>query len=119
MKAAVLHEIGGVPRYQDFPDPVAGDDEVVLDVKAVAVENVDKRIAAGTHYASRQYTAQLPAIPAFDGIGARHGIREVLVARDATDLVQHGRLHHSSRPKNAAIRRCQATSTRGGRAVEW
>ena len=70
MKAAVLHEIGGVPRYEDFPDPVAGDDEVIIDVKAVAVENVDKRIAAGTHYASRQYVAQLPAIPAFDGIGA-------------------------------------------------
>jgi len=70
MKAAVLHEIGGIPRYEDFPDPVAGDDEVVIDVKAVAVENVDKRIAAGAHYASQQYTAQLPAIPAFDGIGA-------------------------------------------------
>ncbi len=70
MKAAVLHEIGGVPRYEEFPDPVARDDEVVIEVKAVAVENVDKRIAAGTHFASRQYTAQLPAIPAFDGIGA-------------------------------------------------
>src|SRR4029434_1422487 len=70
MKAAVLHEIGGIPRYEDFPDPVAGDDEVVIDVKAVAVENVDKRIAAGMHYASREYNAQLPAIPAFDGIGA-------------------------------------------------
>jgi NADPH:quinone reductase-like Zn-dependent oxidoreductase len=69
MKAAVLHEIGGVPRYEDFPDPVAGDDEVVIDVRAVAVENVDKRIAAGTHYASQQYIAQLPAIPAFDGVG--------------------------------------------------
>jgi len=70
MKAAVLHEIGGVPRYEDFPDPVAGDDEVVIDVLAVAVENVDKAFAAGTHYASRQYVARLPAIPAFDGIGA-------------------------------------------------
>jgi NADPH2:quinone reductase len=69
MKAAVLHEIGGVPRYEDFPDPVAGEDEVIIDVRAVAVENVDKAIAAGTHYASRRYTAQLPAIPAFDGIG--------------------------------------------------
>jgi NADPH2:quinone reductase len=69
VKAAVLHEIGGIPRYEDFPDPVAAADEVIIDVKAVAVENVDKRIAAGTHYASRQYTAQLPAIPAFDGIG--------------------------------------------------
>ena len=70
MKAAVLHEIGGIPRFEDFPDPAAGDDEVVIDVMAVAVENVDKRIAAGTHYASQQYIAQLPAIPAFDGIGA-------------------------------------------------
>ena len=26
MKAAALHEIGGIPRYEDFPDPVAGDD---------------------------------------------------------------------------------------------
>jgi NADPH:quinone reductase-like Zn-dependent oxidoreductase len=70
MKAAVLHEVGGVPRYEDFPDPVAGDDEVVIDVKAVAVENVDKAFAAGTHYASGQFIARLPAIVAFDGIGA-------------------------------------------------
>lgn len=42
MKAAVLHEYGAVPRYEDFPDPVAGDGEVVVEVKAVAVENVDK-----------------------------------------------------------------------------
>ena len=70
MKAAVLHELGGIPRYEDFPEPVAGDDEVVVDVKAVAVENVDKRVADGTHYASAQYTAQFPMIPGFDGIGA-------------------------------------------------
>ncbi len=70
MKAAVLHELGGIPRYEDFPDPVPGDDEVVIAVKAVAVENVDKAVAAGTHYASGQYVAQLPAIAAFDGVGA-------------------------------------------------
>jgi NADPH2:quinone reductase len=70
MKAAVLHEIGGIPRHEDFPDPVPGEDEVIIDVRAVAVENVDKRIAAGTHYASQRYIVQLPAIPAFDGIGA-------------------------------------------------
>jgi hypothetical protein len=29
------------------------------------------------------------------------------------------KVHHSSRPKNAAIRRCQATMNRGGRAGEW
>ncbi|NUR89667.1 MAG: zinc-binding alcohol dehydrogenase family protein [Nonomuraea sp.] len=70
MKAAVLHQVGSVPRYEDFPDPVAGEGEVVIDVKAVAVENVDKAIAAGTHYASQKYVGSLPVIPAFDGIGA-------------------------------------------------
>jgi NADPH:quinone reductase-like Zn-dependent oxidoreductase len=70
MKAAVLHEVGGIPRYEDFPDPIAGEDEVVIDVKAVAVENVDKMIAAGRHFASHQVVAQLPAIPGFDGVGA-------------------------------------------------
>jgi NADPH2:quinone reductase len=45
MKAAVLHEVGGIPRYEDFPDPVAGDDEVVIDVKAVA-ETVEQRCRA-------------------------------------------------------------------------
>jgi NADPH2:quinone reductase len=69
VKAAVLHEVGGVPRYEEFPDPVAGPDEVLVDVKAVAVENVDRLVAAGQHYASGQYTAQLPAIPGFDGVG--------------------------------------------------
>lgn len=70
MKAAVLHEIGGVPRYEDFPDPVPGEGDVLIAVKAVAVENVDKAIAAGTHYAAGDYLAELPVIPCFDGIGA-------------------------------------------------
>ncbi|GAA3590575.1 zinc-binding alcohol dehydrogenase family protein [Nonomuraea rosea] len=69
MKAAVLHEVGGIPRYEDFPDPVAGDDELIIEVKAVAVENVDKAIAAGTHYASEKYLTRLPLVPVFDGIG--------------------------------------------------
>jgi NADPH:quinone reductase-like Zn-dependent oxidoreductase len=70
VKAAVLHEVGGIPRYEEFAAPVAGPGEVIVDVKAVAVENVDKMVAAAQHYASGQYTAQLPAIPGFDGVGA-------------------------------------------------
>ncbi|GGM67462.1 zinc-binding alcohol dehydrogenase family protein [Dactylosporangium sucinum] len=70
MKAAVLHEVGEVPRYEDFPDPVAGDGEVIIDVRAVAVENVDKLIAAGRHFASGEFITELPVIPCFDGIGA-------------------------------------------------
>ncbi|MFI5907988.1 zinc-binding dehydrogenase [Dactylosporangium sp. NPDC051541] len=69
MKAAVLHEVGGVPRYEDFPDPVPAAGEVVVKVRAVAVENVDKAIVAGTHYTAARYLGELPMIPCFDGIG--------------------------------------------------
>ncbi len=70
MKAAVLHKLGEVPRYEDFPEPVAGDGEVVVEVKAVAVENVDEAVAAGTHFATSQFLPELRAIVGFDGIGA-------------------------------------------------
>jgi NADPH:quinone reductase-like Zn-dependent oxidoreductase len=70
MKAAVVHELGAVPRYEDFPDPVLQDGEVLVEVRAVAVENVDKAIVNGTHYASGQYVTGFPMIPAFDGVGA-------------------------------------------------
>jgi len=70
MKAAVVHEVGGLPRYEDFPDPVAGEDEVLVEVRAVAVENVDKAVVAGTHYSSGQFMAELPMIPCFDGVGS-------------------------------------------------
>jgi NADPH:quinone reductase-like Zn-dependent oxidoreductase len=69
MKAAVLHEVGGIPRYEEFPDPVADEGEVIIGVKAVAVENVDKMVAAGRHYASGRYITQLPAVAGFDGVG--------------------------------------------------
>jgi NADPH2:quinone reductase len=58
-----------MPRYEDFPDPVAGEGEVVIEVKAVAVESIDKMIAAGTHFASKQFMARLPVVPGFDGVG--------------------------------------------------
>jgi hypothetical protein len=33
------------------------------------VENIDKALAAGTHYARDTMITELPAIPCFDGIG--------------------------------------------------
>ncbi len=71
MKAAVLHHFGDVPRYEDFPDPTPGENETLVAVKAVPLENVDKFIAAGKHYAARQFLPSLPAIVGFDGIGMR------------------------------------------------
>ena len=69
MKAAVVGHTGGIPRYQDFPDPEVGEGQVLVTVEAVAVENVDRAIVAGTHYTAEQFQAALPAIPCFDGIG--------------------------------------------------
>lgn len=69
MKAAVVDRAGGVPRYQDFPDPEVEAGQVLVTVEAVAVENVDRAIVAGTHYTAATFQAALPAIPCFDGIG--------------------------------------------------
>ncbi|GIF46538.1 NADPH2:quinone reductase [Asanoa ferruginea] len=69
MKAAVVDRQGGVPAYRDVPDPQVGDGEVLVTVAAVAVENVDKAIVAGTHYTAAAFQSALPAIPCFDGIG--------------------------------------------------
>lgn len=69
MKAAVLHKFGEIPRYEDFPDPIPKKDEILIKVKAVALENVDKMMAAGEHFASRQFLSELPAIVGFGGIG--------------------------------------------------
>jgi NADPH:quinone reductase-like Zn-dependent oxidoreductase len=69
MKAAVVERRGGVPVYRDFPDPRPTEGHVLLKVRAVAVENVDRAIVAGTHYTSGAFQAAMPAIPCFDGIG--------------------------------------------------
>src|SRR5262245_42092246 len=69
MKAAVLHNFGETPKYEDFPDPTPGEGQILVHVKAVALENVDKVMADGSHFASRQFLSTLPAIVGFDGIG--------------------------------------------------
>ena len=70
MKAAVLHKFGKAPRYEDFPDPTCGEGEALVEVKAVALENIDRAMARGSHFASRQFLPHLPAIVGSDGIGA-------------------------------------------------
>ena len=66
MKAAVLQQFGAAPQYIDFTDPIPGDAELLMTVKAASVKNLDKMRASGTHYASY---AQLPAIVGIDGVG--------------------------------------------------
>src|SRR5215468_5804150 len=69
MKAAVLHRFGKAPRYEDFADPTPGQDEIVIQVKAVALENIDRAMAKGTHFSTHQFLPHLPAILGTDGIG--------------------------------------------------
>lgn len=67
MKAAVLRQFGAAPKYEDYTDPVPQNtDQLILNVTAAAVKNIDKLRASGTHYASYK---QLPAIVGLDGVG--------------------------------------------------
>src|SRR6202050_1502021 len=66
MNAAVLHALGKAPRFEQFPEPVPAEGEVVVKVCAAALKPVDKQMAAGTHYASFR---ELPAVCGIDGVG--------------------------------------------------
>lgn len=69
MKAAVIHEFGQTPRYEDFPDPVPAEGETLVRVQASVLENFDKVTALGTHYSSKHLYPAFPAIVGRDGIG--------------------------------------------------
>jgi NADPH:quinone reductase-like Zn-dependent oxidoreductase len=66
MKAAVLHEFGQTPKYEEFPDPTLerGADEVIARVKAASLTNLAKGRASSSHYDNRL----LPAVVGVDGI---------------------------------------------------
>jgi NADPH:quinone reductase-like Zn-dependent oxidoreductase len=70
MKAAVLHGIGQLPRFEDFPDPQPGQGEVIVHVKAASLKNVDKMIASGSHY---DRPPALPCVCGLDGVGRLDG----------------------------------------------
>ena len=66
MQAAVLRKFGIPPRCEEFPDPIAGDGEVVISVCAAALKPVDRQMASGSHYASAH---ELPVVAGTDGVG--------------------------------------------------
>jgi NADPH:quinone reductase-like Zn-dependent oxidoreductase len=66
MNAAVLHALGQPPRYEQFPEPVAGDGEVMVQVKAASLKPIDKQLASGSHYARPR---ELPVVCGSDGVG--------------------------------------------------
>jgi len=66
VKAAVLHALGETPRFEDFPDPQPGQDEVLVHVTAASLKNIDKALASGSHYGS---DGELPTVCGVDGVG--------------------------------------------------
>ncbi|HEY1954544.1 MAG TPA: NADP-dependent oxidoreductase [Polyangiaceae bacterium] len=66
MKAIRVQEYGGpeVLRFEDAPDPVPGDDDVLVRVRAAGVNPVDWKVREGRLKESVKY--KLPMIPGWD-----------------------------------------------------
>ena len=65
MKAAVVTDFAQPPRYADVPEPVAGHDEVVVEVLAAGLHPRVRSQAGGSHYTS---TGELPLVPGVDAV---------------------------------------------------
>lgn len=66
MFAAVVSDFAKPPVYGDFPEPRAGEGEVVINVRAAPLSPIVRSLAAGKHYASSTHTRFVPGI---DGVG--------------------------------------------------
>jgi NADPH:quinone reductase-like Zn-dependent oxidoreductase len=66
MNAAVVEAFERPPRYTSFADPVASENEVIVEVTAAALHPIVRALAAGTHYGS---TGRLPFVAGVDGVG--------------------------------------------------
>ena len=75
MKAVVVNEGGGL-SYEDFPDPVAGPGEVVVELKAAAINRRDLLLRNPPGPA---YEFPKPIVPGSDGAGIRRDTGEEVV----------------------------------------
>lgn len=67
MKAAVLEKFGEAPKYKNFPAPKPSlSTEVVMEVKAAALKNLDKLMASEDSYINY---GELPAVIGTDAVG--------------------------------------------------
>ena len=96
MKAAVLHQLGETPCCEDFPAPVPGEGEVLVQVRAAAIHPSTRAVAAGSHYARPR---ALPAGCGLDGVG---------VLPDGTRVFFGGpRAPHGSMAERAVVARAR------------
>jgi len=75
VKAIVVSEGGGL-SYEDYPDPVAGPGEVVVELRAAAVNRRDLLVRNPPGPA---YVFDLPLVPGSDGAGVRRDTGEEVV----------------------------------------
>jgi NADPH2:quinone reductase len=67
MKAAVIRDFEQGPKFEEnYSEPKAKDDEVMIRVTASALSNRVRSDADGSHYAAK---ALLPMVPGVDGVG--------------------------------------------------
>jgi NADPH:quinone reductase-like Zn-dependent oxidoreductase len=74
MKAAVIASFDRAPVYGSFEEPVAGEGEVLIKVRAAALSNLVRGQASGRHYSSG---SALPFVPGNDGVGTTPDGRRV------------------------------------------
>ena len=92
MKAIQISEFGGpdVMKYLELPDPVAGVDEVLLNVTAIGINYAD------THQTENSYLSPqtLPMIPGIEVVGT-HGGKRYLASVSSGGYAQKAVAHKS------------------------
>ncbi|OJX72897.1 zinc-binding alcohol dehydrogenase family protein [Leifsonia sp. 71-9] len=81
MRAAVVTSFDTPPEYAEWPDPVATDDTLAVEVVAGALHPRVRSQADGSHYTS---TGELPFVPGIDA-----------VVRDADGRLRYALVHES------------------------
>ncbi|MBA3844771.1 MAG: zinc-binding dehydrogenase [Actinobacteria bacterium] len=87
MKAILIHEDGGpdVLRYEDAPDPVPSNDEVLIELRAASLNHLDVWIRKGMPSVPK------PRILGADGAGVIAGTEERVVINPG--IVSGGKMH--------------------------
>ena len=94
--AAVFHEYGTAPRYEDFTEPRPRPGQVVVEVGGAAIHHFDLLKASGNFYLDQA----LPSVVGSDGVGVADGRR---VFFDA--VAPHGSMAERSVAAAEALRR--------------
>ena len=85
MKAIICKEFSKVDNlsWEDVPDPVAGDNEVVIDIKAAGLNYPDNLIVQGLY----QFKPDLPFSPGHEGAGIISGVGKNVSSFNVGDKV--------------------------------